>query len=143
MNLRRQPGRRWSPVDAFTLIEVMIAITIFFMAMFAILGVFSSNLHAAMLLRKSGPTAGMAAAEMSLTNKLEEGDETGNFGDAYTGYQWRAHCEEVATNGLFRVDFQVVGPEGNVDSALSVLYYRPDSHNPQDQVGRRAAFMNR
>ena len=64
--------------------EVMIAVAIFFMAMFTILAVLSSSLHAASLLRSSGPTAGMVAAQLAataLTNNFEEGSDSGNFND--------------------------------------------------------------
>ena len=87
-----------SPV-AFTLIEVMIAITIFFMAMFTILGVLSSSLHAASILRNSGPTAGMVAAQLTLTNKLQEGSSSGNFSDIpiYEGYRWTSQTSEAVS----------------------------------------------
>ena len=114
---------------AFTLMEVMIAVSIFFMAMFTILGVLSSSLHAASLLRNNGPTAGMVAAQLSLTNKLEEGSDSGDFRDIpiYEGYRWVSQTTEAATNGLFQVQFRVFSPSGRLDSTLTVLFYRPDS----------------
>ena len=114
---------------AFTLMEVMIAVAIFFMAMFTILGVLSSSLHAASILRSSGPTAGMVAAQLSLTNKMEEGSDSGTFADVpiYEGYRWISQTTEAATNGLFRVDIAVINPGGKPDSVLTVLFYRPDS----------------
>ncbi len=57
----------------------MIAVTIFFMAMFTILGVLSAGLHAASVLRNNGPTPAMVAAQFSLTNKMEEGSRFGKF----------------------------------------------------------------
>jgi hypothetical protein len=118
---------------AFTLIEVMLAITIFFMAMFAILGVLSSGIHAASILRTSGPTAGMVAGQFYVTNKIEEGSDSGDFSDiaGYEGYTWRSQALEVATNGLFRMDFVVLDPRGNQSSILSVLLYKADSGNNQ------------
>ena len=68
----------------------MIAAAIFFLAMFALLGVLSTGLHAATLLQKNYPTAGMAVAKLTLTNKLEEVPETGDFGEVYPGYRYRA-----------------------------------------------------
>jgi type II secretory pathway pseudopilin PulG len=132
----RQPGGS----DAFTLIEVMLAITIFFMAMFAILGVLASGVRAASLLRNNGPTAGMVAAQLSATNKLEEGSESGTFHDIpiYEGYRWVSNSREVATNGLFQIDVVVVDPNGTQSSILSVLLYRPASGNGQ-RMGLRPA----
>ena len=124
-NSIRAQGRR--EAVAFTLIEVMIAVMIFFMAMFSILGVLSAGLHAASILRTSGPTAGMVAGQLSLTNKLEEGSDAGNFGEIYEGWKWTSQTSEATTNGLFQVDFQVFDPSGKQQSSLSVLFYRPDS----------------
>jgi hypothetical protein len=105
----------------------MIAVAIFFMALFSILGLLSAELHAAAMLRTSGPTAGMAAAELSITNKLYEGSDSGDFGEIYKGYIWKRNVEEVATNGLFRADFAVFDPNGTVQSTVSVFFYKPES----------------
>ncbi|MGD0814487.1 MAG: prepilin-type N-terminal cleavage/methylation domain-containing protein [Verrucomicrobiota bacterium] len=125
----RRPGHA-----AFTLMEVMIAVTIFFMAMFTILGVLSSSLHAASILRNGGPTAGMVAGQISLaslTNNMEEGSDAGDFGDIpiYEGYRWVSETTEAATNGLWRVDIEVINPNGRPDSVLSILLYRPNSQS--------------
>ena|ERR1700728_3687530 len=125
----RQDASRGSEADAFTLIEVMLAITIFFMAMFAILNVLTSGVRAATLLRNNGPTAGMVLAQLSTTNKLYEGSDSGTFKDVpiYEGYRWVTNIREVATNGLFQVDAVVADKNGNQVSVLSVLLYKPDS----------------
>ena len=114
---------------AFTLIEVMVATTIFFMAMFSILGVLCAGIHAATLLRASGPTAGMAAGYYFVTNKIVEGGDGGDFSDiaGYQGYVWRSTAVEVATNGLFKMEFVVIDPRGNPSSVLDVLIYNPTS----------------
>jgi len=111
---------------AFTLLEVMFAAAIFFIAMFAILGVLSNGIHAASILQKNAPTAGMAVAQFSLTNKIEEVSQSGNFGDLYPGYRWELYPREIMTNGLFQVDV-VVFHEEKVFSTMSVLLFRPES----------------
>jgi hypothetical protein len=118
------PGRP----RAFTLIEVMVATTIFFMAMFAILGVLSAGVHAATILRKSGPTAGMVAAYFVISNTIDEGSLTGEFDDAANqGYKWVSEAQEI-TNGLFKMDFVVVDPHGVQYSTLrDVYFYKPAS----------------
>ena len=58
---------------AFSLLEVMIAIGIFFVAVFAILGLVSSSLANARRLQRPIIDAGELAGELSLTNKLVEG----------------------------------------------------------------------
>jgi hypothetical protein len=125
MNRYRSPG-------AFTLVEVMVAIAIFFMAMFAILGVMSSGVHAAAILRTSGPTAGMIAAQIALTNQMQDETVSGSFGGdngigVYKDYRWAYQCRQVATNGLFQIDFVVIDPNGVQSSLLSTIFYRPDS----------------
>jgi hypothetical protein len=117
---------------AFTLVEVMIAVTLFFMAMFTILGVVSAGLHAASILRSSGPTAGMVAGQLALiapTNNFEEGTDSGDFSDipVYNGYRWITQTTEAATNGLWQVDIEVLNPGGKPDSVLTVLFYSPNS----------------
>src|SRR5438552_18150726 len=70
---RQTPVRRYGwPLQAFTLLEVIIACSIFFMVAFAILGMVTSGLAQARALRQRDPDAGMLAATLSLTTQLEE-----------------------------------------------------------------------
>jgi hypothetical protein len=114
---------------AFTLLEVMIALAIFFMAVFAILDCTSQSLGAARRLQLNEPDVGMLVADLMLTNKLEEGMEEGDFGDAYPGFTWTREIFEVATNGFFEVDLTVVGNVANrpYASATALYLWRPDS----------------
>jgi len=66
---------------AFTLLEVMIAMAIFFMAIFAILGLVAQNLQVARGLSMGEVDFSTVAAELALTNRLDEGTTTGDFGD--------------------------------------------------------------
>ena len=116
--------------SAFSLVEVMIALAIFFMAVFAILGLMSTVLRNARLLQsKKGVDAGMVAAQqLCLTNKLVEEVQSGDFGDMYPDYTWTMDTYEAATNGLFQVDIIVQrGSSGAVESKMSVLRFAPDS----------------
>jgi Tfp pilus assembly protein PilV len=112
---------------AFTLIEVMIATGIFFVATFAILALVSQSLKSARMLNQNAPTPGMVAAEqLSLTNQLEEGVDSGDFGDLYPDYTWEMRTMFFASNGLFQVDIDVLHKD-QVDSSISVLAYKPES----------------
>jgi hypothetical protein len=116
-------GRR-----AFTLLEVMIASGIFFMAVFVILSLVSSSLESARRLQRPLVDAGMIASELSLTNQLVEGEQSGDFGDAYPGYSWTAVITEVQTNKLFEVDYVVQRDDDRtVVQKMSVLFFRPQS----------------
>jgi hypothetical protein len=110
------------------LLEVMIATAIFFTATFAILGVVATTLRNARALQKIEVDAGMLAAQLSLTNRLYEGSESGDFGDLYPDYTWDQE-NTLITNGLWRVDFVVHRRVGRqpVDTAMSILVFSPDS----------------
>jgi hypothetical protein len=118
---------------AFSLLEVMIASAIFFMAVFAILGLVSSSLGNLRRLQRPLVDASALASELSLTNKLVEGTDSGNLGDLlgkdYSGYTWTSDIEEVQTNRLFQVYYEVKNAGGDraVVSKISLLLYRPQS----------------
>src|SRR5262249_52164528 len=93
--------------NGFTLLEVIVACAIFFMVAFAVLEVVTTGLAAAKALQQREPDAGILAAALSLTNKLEKGTMSGNFEDLapglYPGYSWARDVYEVGSNGLFQV----------------------------------------
>ena len=113
---------------AFTLLEVMIASGILFLCLFAILQLLSTSLRGARILQRSTVDAGMLAAELSLTNKLTEGTESGDFGKLYPDFHWTRNIQEASTNGLFEVDF-IVYRRGvqTPESHLSFLLFKPES----------------
>jgi len=113
---------------AFTLLEVMIALMIFFMAIFAILGPVTRSLGAARSLQQKFPDIDALGAEVIMTmktNKLEEGSVDGDFGDLYPGYTWRRDINLKATNGLFQVDFIIQSSRGRqrVEWTNSILVW--------------------
>jgi hypothetical protein len=116
-------------VQSFTLLEVMIAMALFFMAVFAILSVVSQGLGTARSFQREWPDIGLLTADLLLTNRLEEGFEQGDFGDLHPDFQWRREIVEVATNGLFQVDYSIHGliDGRQLESRMSVLVWRPDS----------------
>ena len=106
----------------------MIACGIFFMAVFAILAMVSSVLRNARSLRRVELDAGMVAAQVSNTNKLYEGTQSGDFGNLYPDYSWETDTYEAETNGLWQVDIVVRrrGVPKPVD-VMSICLYRPES----------------
>lgn len=124
-----RPFLRHCRSDGFTLLEVMIALTLFFMAVFAILGVVSQGLGAVRSLQIETPDVGSLAVDLILSDRLEEGAEEGNFGDLYPDFFWRREVVEVATNGLFRVDFTIrdIRQSKILESKTSILLWRPES----------------
>jgi len=123
---------------AFSLIEVMIALGIFFMAMFAILGLISQLLRNARAFQnKKHADAGMVHAYfLSATNRVTEGLESGefselaDFGDQYRDYSWEKETYFYASNGLWQVDYRVINRRlGTVESAVSTLYFDPNTQS--------------
>ncbi len=113
---------------AFSLLEVMIAIGIFFMSVFAILSLVSSSLQNARRLQRPMVDAAMIASELSLTNQIVEISQSGDFGKLYPGYSWTAKINEVQSNKLFQVDYVVVNDDHKqVVQTMSVLFFRPKS----------------
>ena len=114
---------------AFTLLEVMIALAIFFMAIFTILDSVSRSLGAARSLQQKFPDVGSLAAELMLTNKLEEGTVDGDFGNSFPGCTWRRDTTLIRTNGFFQVDFTIHQAKGrkSVEWTTSILLWRPES----------------
>jgi Tfp pilus assembly protein PilV len=130
------------PLSAFSLLEVTIAMGIFFVAIFGILGLMSQNLAAARRLQRQEPDITVLAAQLSLTNRLEEGFDSGDFGELYPDILWSRTVTEVSSNGLFRVDFTVHEPTRNkqsplIERHLSILLYRPFSGGPIGIGNRR------
>lgn len=135
------PGQVGAPkaglLRGFTLMEVMIACGIFFMATFAILALVSNTLRNARALQRRDVDAGMAASqvfETLKTNRMEQGSLSGDFGEGYPGYTWDAQWDldwdSGATNGLLKVDI-LVNHRGNrqpVDS-LSIRVFAPDARS--------------
>jgi hypothetical protein len=126
---RRRSGR-----VAFTLIEVMIAMAIFFMAVFAILELVATNLRNARLLETPRVDCGLVIADLYQTNQLEEGNTDVDLDKVFPGY----HCEQdiVAaddvvpmgdTNGLFHVVYILKHPDGTIETNLQALIWAPNS----------------
>jgi len=124
--------RRRREQRAFSLLEVMIAVGIFFMAVFAILGLVSSSLENARRLQRPIADASPVAGYLLHTNLVEGIQEydLGDFlGNAYRGYRVTCDTQECATNKLYKVDFIVQSPDRGrpVISKMTVMYYSPHS----------------
>jgi Tfp pilus assembly protein PilV len=130
---RALPERPARSNRAFSLIEVMIAMAVFFMAIFAILDLTIQNLASARRLQTSHVDASSVAAALSLTNYVEEGplprEIVAQFEEQYPGYRCSGDIYEVSTNGLFQVDLVLSRAKGKkaTESSMSLLLYRPAS----------------
>jgi hypothetical protein len=117
---------------AFSLLEVMIAIAIFFLAAFAILSLVSSSLGNARRLQRPLVDAGPVLAIYTTNNIFIEDTYSGQMsdilGDAYRDYTYTADVREVGTNHLYsvRAVVQVRGSR-EIISDLTTLLRGPNS----------------
>ena len=126
---------------AFTILEVMIALAIFFACTFGILALVSQSLRQARGLRPMNMDARSAIALLSLTNRLEEGpippEIIAAFQQENPDFALMGEIRQVDTNGLFQVDFVVGSVSSGYESSAitmnsSVLLFRPYS---QQRIG--------
>ena len=131
---------------AFTLLEVMIAVAIFFGCTFAILALVSRSLQAARALQAVTMDARSAIAMISLTNRLEVGPIPPEIIDAFhkenPNYTITGEIFEVPMRtNLFQINFVVGGASGGFRKGprtitASVLLFRPQSQPTRVGVRR-------
>lgn len=125
--------RRARPRGGFTLMEVMIAIGVFCVGVFAILSLVATVMRGARLLDRPMVDAGVIAGQIAQTNSIVEtsglGDLSEFLGERYKGYKYVYTINELETNKLFEADIKVTSdaPGKPVISTMSVLLYRPQS----------------
>jgi len=123
------------PTGAFSLLEVMIAIAVFFIAAFAILGLVSSSLDNVRRLQRPAVDASPVLARYAATNRLVEGTFSGSLGDPdllgkeYRDFNYLVDVVEVASNHLYGVRCVITPSSGRreVISDLSTVLYKPQS----------------
>ena len=106
----------------------MIAMFIFFLAVFTILGVVSNALRNARVLQRRSVDGGMVAPQNYFdtvnTNKVPEGENSGDFGEAYPDHQWTTEQFEIGTNGLYKTEILVLRKSsGTVEAKMAILIY--------------------
>lgn len=128
---RRAAGHRRHA--GFTLLEVLLAMAIFFAAVFVILEIVSGSLRIARRLQQPRFDISAMAARISLTNQLVEGtidpDLFSDLLDLYPGYTTEGEVTLVLTNGLYEVSLRAFPPERGAAPAgeITMLLFRPDS----------------
>jgi Tfp pilus assembly protein PilV len=137
--LSSHPSARRRACAALSLIEVMIAMTIFFMCVFAILGMVSNTLRNARALQNAQVDApGALASFLSTSNRLDEGSYSGDFGDLYPDYDY-VYEVTVITNNLVRVDMVVAGGKGKTpeETHMSLFLTPPSQQGTAPGAGFR------
>jgi hypothetical protein len=115
---------------AFTLLEVMIAVGILFMCLFAVLALLSNSLATARKLQQhrtidAGTVAGLIYVQLSNTNQVSEGRVDIDLEEMYPGYKCDVDLQEAATNGLCDIEYRVTDPKRQYDLHSHFLMYLP------------------
>lgn len=143
MNRRRSTFQKANPAHGgFSLLEVMIAIGIFFTSVFLILELTSQHLRTARIMQTMDVDRSSLPALLSMTNFLEIGplpiDIKMAYEDSHPGVTVDGMIEEAATNGLFRVDYTIHWlAENNMRKTRnSILLWRPNMANNRSNLPR-------
>ena len=125
-------------LSAFTLLEVMIAIGIFFMVAFAVLALVSQCLSQARALQFSRTPIGAIASDAMLKSPLEDGTYNGDFGDIFPDDRWEAevYVPDFVTNETLKaIDLKVIrSGHSDPQGELMILKFQPDPP-PRQQKG--------
>jgi hypothetical protein len=124
--------KRAQQTSAFTLLEVIVACSLFFMVAFAVLEIITVGLVAAKKLQRTEPHFEFLISPHVLTNQLLEGTYSGSFQeimpDLYPGFSWECTIEEVGSNGFFRVDYVIIdGMAKGQPRTLTTFFHKPAS----------------
>ena len=118
-----------NPLAGFSLLEVMIAMAVFFIVVFAILGVVVQSLGAARALQQQHADCGMVAQMWWMSNTVEPGFYSGDFEGIVPGYTWEADIPAdlpMQSNGLYLINLRVTkndSKRGQVGETAQMLKY--------------------
>jgi len=115
---------------AFTLLEVMIAVGVLFMCLFAVLALLSNSLASARKLQQhrdidTSSIAGMIYVQLVNTNNVTEGAVDVDIEEMFPGSTCHADLTQVGTNGLCQVDFEVERNQ-KLEAQSHFLIYLPN-----------------
>lgn len=115
----------------FTLIEVLVALTVIAFAFVGLLGLHNRNL--AMVGRDKELTGAMLLARQLITEMevKERWPDTGTQSGEYAGYKWERDVEDTELTTVRRVRLRVIYDE-RIPDACSLVYYVRDRREPED-----------
>lgn len=109
---------------AFTILEVLIALTFFSITAFAILQLLTTNFRILRSLNVTKPDLGSVATELTLalrTNRqIDKLHLAGDFGKVYPDASWTANLSILATNSG---SFNTLNPPGLYAVELSISWH--------------------
>jgi Tfp pilus assembly protein PilV len=127
---KKKPHGATAALWGFTLLEVMIAVGVLFMCLFAVLALLSNSLASARKLQQrrdidTSSIAGMIYVQLINTNTVNEGPIDIDLNGMFPGGRCRADVTQVGSNGLCQVDFDVERNQ-KVEAKLNFLVYLPN-----------------
>ena len=124
---------------AFTLLEVMIAVGILFMCLFAVLALTSNSLRSARKIQlhkdlDAGSFVGYFYVVLANTNRIDPGPAEIDLGDAFPGYVNALDCQPyMETNyNLWDIEYDVAEPTRKAEVHGHFMVFNP---NIQKQGG--------
>jgi type II secretion system protein I len=132
----RRRGRACAGAAGFTLIEVIVALTVIAYAFVGLLGLHNRNI--AMIaddqdLTRATLLARQFITEMELVEFPEIGTRRGEFGNA-PGFVWEAEVEETELPSVRRVHLRVIWDERNPNACELIYYIRDRREGDDDQL---------
>lgn len=118
--------------QAFTLLEVMIASALFFIAIFSVLQLSARSLKAARSLSPTHADINELVLPLVLTNRFTD-DHLGMVSGEFENFPQHSWSQEIVpwyTNGFFRVNFQIMHG-GQLESETAIYLYKPQSRITQ------------
>jgi hypothetical protein len=114
----------------FTLLEVMIAVGVLFMCLFAVLALTTNSLRNARKIKQrrdldAGSFVGYFYVQLANTNRIDEGAAEIDLGDSFPGYKTALDCEIAGTNGLWDIEYDVAEPTRHAEVHGHFLLYNP------------------
>jgi hypothetical protein len=121
--------------SGFTLLEVMIAVAILFMCLFAVLALTSNSLRTARQIQRhrdldAGSFVGYFYVQLANTNRIDEGPAEIDLGDSFPGFKSAIDCQIAGTNGLWDVEYDVAEPTRKAEVHGHFFVYNPSSQQP-------------
>ncbi len=123
---------------AFTLLEVMIAVMILFMCLFAVLALLSNSLRSARKLQQHrsldmGSVAGQAYAQLVNTQQVNAGPFELDLKDTFPDFKCEnGDVEPAGSNGLCTVDYDIMH-NGRLEQHSQFLIYLPNMKQGMSQ----------
>ena len=108
-------SRRHQKAPGFTLLEVLVAMTVLAIGIIGIVRAFSSCMTASRNTESYATAsllAAQTAAQLERTSPLEVGEYSGDFGEDAPDYTWQAVVSQADVEGMLAVDVTILwGPD--------------------------------